>query len=200
MRRSLSVAVVSCFVVGTGVALAAPTPLPLRDRLIKQGDFAGYRPESAKQSFKTAKSWVAGGPHLAAAQTSAAIARLHREGFVAVLSEFLDRGSERGNGLSWVMQLGSAASARAELKADLTEDKQGGGSFSAFSVPGIPGARGYRVSGGGGIGENIYFADGPFLYLVGQGFTSVDKNPPTRAGLITAVRALSRRVHAHPAE
>jgi hypothetical protein len=28
----------------------------------------------------------------------------------------------------------------------------------------------------------------------------VDKNPPTRAGLITAVKALYRRVHAHPAE
>jgi hypothetical protein len=199
MRRSLSVAVVSCFVVGTGVALAAPTPLPLRDRLIKQGDFAGYRPESTKHSFTTAKSWVAGGPHLTPAQTSAAIARLHREGFVAVLSEFLDRGHERANGLSWVMQLGSAAAARAELKADLTADKAGGGTFSTFSVPVIPGARGYRVSGGGGVGENIYFADGPFLYLVGQGFSSVDKNQPTRAGLITAVTTLYRRVHGHPA-
>jgi hypothetical protein len=199
MRRSLSVAVVSSLLVGAGVALATPTPLPLRDRLIKQGEFAGYRPESTKQSFTTAKSWVAGGPHLTAAQTSAAIARLHREGFVAVLSEFLDRGYERGNGLSWVMQLGSAASARAELKADLTADKQGGGSFSTFSVPVIPGARGYRVSGGGSVGENIYFADGPFLYLVGQGFSSVDKNQPTRAGLITAVTTLYRRVHGHPA-
>lgn len=199
MRWSLSVAVVSCFVVGTGVALASPTPLPLRDRLIKPGEFAGYRPESRKHSFKTAKSWVALGPHLSAAQTSAAIARLHREGFVAVLSEFLDRGSERGSGLSWVMQLGSAASARSELTADLNADKAGGGTFSAFSVPAIPGARGYRVSGGGGAGENIYFADGPFLYLVGQGSSSVGKNQPTRAGLITAVTTLYRRVHGHPA-
>jgi hypothetical protein len=186
--------------VGTGVALASPKPLPLRDRLIKQGEFAGYRPESKKQSFSTAKAWVVGGPHPSAAQTSAEIARLHREGFVAVLSEFLDRGSERGNGLSWVMQLGSAASARAELKADVRENKAAsGGSSSAFPVPAIPGAQGFRVSGGGSVGENIFFADGPFLYLVGQGFSSADKTPPTRAGLIAAVKKLYTRVHSHPA-
>jgi hypothetical protein len=200
MRRSLSVAVVSCLLVGTGVALASPKPLPLRTRLIKQDDFAGFRPESTKQTFKTPTAWVVGGAHVSAAQTSAEIARLRREGFVAVLSEFLDRGSARGSGLSWVMQLGSAASARAELKVDLTENKAAsGGSFSAFSVPPIPGARGYRVSGGGVVGENIFFADGPFLYLVGQGWSSGNKNPPTRSGLITAVTTLYRRVHGHPA-
>ena len=157
VRRSLLVAVVVCLLVGTCVALASQTPLPLRARLIERGDFAGFRPESTKQSFKTAKAWVAGGPHPSVAQTSAEIARLRREGFVAVLSEFLDRGSERGNGLSWVMQLGSAASARAELNADLAANKAAsGGSFSAFSVPAIPGARGFRVSGGGAVrGEHL---------------------------------------------
>jgi hypothetical protein len=186
--------------VGTGVALASPKPLPLRDRLIKQGEFAGFRPESSTHLFKTAKAWVLAGPHPSAAHTSAEIARLHREGFVAVLSEFLDRGSVRGNGLSWVMQLGSAASARAELNVDLTENEAASGSsFSAFSVLAIRGAHGYRVSGGGSVGENIFFADGPFLYLVGQGWSSGDKNPPTRAGLIAAVTTLYRRVHRHPA-
>jgi hypothetical protein len=203
MRRSLSVAVVVGLLVGTGVALASAKPLPLRDRLIKKGEFAGFHPESSTHSFKTAKVWVAGGPHPSATQTSAEIARLRREGFVAVMAEFLDRGSARGSGLSWVMQLGSAASARAELKADLTENKTrttaSGGSFSAFSVPAIPGARGYRVSGGGTVGENIFFADGPFLYLVGQGWSSADTHPPTSAGLIRAVTTLYRRVHGHPA-
>src|SRR4051812_23378881 len=199
MRGSLSVAVVAVLLAGTGVALASLKPLPLRDRLIQQGEFAGFRPEAKTKSFSTAKAWAAGGPHTTVAQTSAEIARLHREGFVAVLAEFLDRGSARGNGLSWVMQLGSSASARGELKVDLTENKaQSGGSFSAFPVPGVPGARGYRVSGGGTIGENIFFADGPFLSLVGQGWSSADKTPPTRAGLIAAVK-LYTRVHGHPA-
>jgi hypothetical protein len=200
MRRSLSIAVVAGLLAGTGVALASPKPLPLRDRLIEQGEFAGFRPESKTQSFSTAKAWVGGGPHPTAAQRPAEIARLHREGFVAVLAEFLDRGSARGSGLSWVMQLGSAASARAELKVDLMENKAAsGGSFSAFPVPAIPGARGYRVSGGGSGGENIFFVDGPFLYLVGQGWSSGDKTPPTRAGLIAAVKKLYTRVHGHPA-
>jgi hypothetical protein len=200
MRRSLSVAVVVCLLVGTGVALASPKPLPLRHRLIKKGELAGFRPESSTHSFKRAKAWVVAGPHPSVAQTSAEIARLRREGFVAVLAKFLDRGSVRQSGLSWVMQLGSAASARAELKVDLAENKMAsGGSFSAFAVPTIRAARGFRVSGGGLVGENIFFADGPFLYLVGQGFSSAATHPPTRAGLITAVTTLYRRVHGHPA-
>jgi hypothetical protein len=197
VRRLLSVAVVAGFVVGAGAAHASLKPLPLRDRLIAQGDFAGYRPESGTHLFRTAKAWVLSGPH--PAQTSAEIARLQRERFVAVLSEFLDRGSARQSGLSWVMQLGSAASARAELKVDFAENKASGGSFSAFSIPAIPGARGYRVSGGGSVGENIFFADGPFLYLVGQGWSSADTHAPTRAGLIAAATTLFRRVHGHPA-
>jgi hypothetical protein len=35
--------------------------------------------------------------------------------------------------------------------------------------------------------------------LVGQGWSSGNKNPPTRSGLITAVTTLYRRVHGHPA-
>jgi hypothetical protein len=102
VRGPLSVAVVVGLFVGTGVALASANPLPLRDRLIKRGDFGGFRPESTKHSFKTAKAWVVGGPHPSAAKTSGEIARLRREGFVAVLAEFLDRGSARGSGLSRV--------------------------------------------------------------------------------------------------
>jgi len=197
VRRLLLVAVAAGLLLGTGAAHASLKPLPLRDRLIGLGDFAGFRPESSTHAFKTAKAWVVTGPH--AAQMAAEIARLHREGFVGVLSEFLDRGSAPQSGLSWVMQLGSPASARAELKVDFADGRANGGRFSAFSVPAIPGARGYRVSGGGSIGENILFADGPFLYLVGQGWSTADAHAPTRAGLIAAATTLYRRVHGHPA-
>jgi hypothetical protein len=102
-----------------------------------------------------------------------------------------------------VLRRGSAASARAELKVDLSENKAqttlGGGYFSTVRVPAIPGAQGYRASGGGSVGENIFFADGPFLYLVGQGWSTADKTPPTRASLIAAVTTLYGRVHNHPA-
>jgi hypothetical protein len=183
----------------SGVATASPRPLPLSARLLGNGDLVGFHPESKTTSFSTAKAWVAGGPHASAAQQAADIARLKKEGFVAVLSEFLDRGAEKGSGLSWVMQLGSAAAARAERKRDLAEyEAAGGGSFTTFSVPMIPGARGYLESGGGSGGENILFADGPFLFLVGQGWSASEKKP-TRAGLIAAANKLYERVHGHPA-
>ena len=123
-------------------------------------------------------------------QVSADVARLHREGFKEVLVEYLDRAPGKQNGVSWVMRLGSAAAARAELAASLAEDKAQNPGYSAYSVPGIAAARGYHVSGNGFIGENILFADGPFLYLVGEGWTEGQKNAPTRADLVAAVTKL----------
>jgi hypothetical protein len=110
----------ACLMVGVflmatvGVAVASPQPLPLSARLIHNGEFSGFRPQADTHSFKTAKAWVVSGPHVPVAQVSAESARLHKEGFVAALSKFLDRGSSRGSGLSWAMQLGSAKSARAD--------------------------------------------------------------------------------------
>lgn len=101
------------------------------------------------------------------------------------------------------MQLGSPAGARAELTASFRAFKAqavaAGGSFSAYPVPAVPGGRGYRVVGHGQVGENIFFADGPFLYLVGAGWSAGIGNPPTRAGLIAAVTKLYERVHGRPA-
>ena len=196
------VVVVAGLLVGTGVALASPKPLPLRDRLIKRGEFAGYRPEPRRYLYKSAKAYMAPTPKLTTGQRAAAVERLRREGFVVALAELLTRGSEPKSGLSKVMQFGSAASARSELNANLaynkTLTKNLDGSFTTFAVPTIPGARGYESAGRGVIGENVLFADGPFLYLVGQGWSSRDK-PPTRAGLIKAATTLYRRVHGHPA-
>ena len=193
MQRSCCTAALLIGVLA-GAAAAAPKPLPLSARVIRQGDFSDLRPESRTQSFRTAKAWVAFDSQLTPAQASTDTARLKREGFVAAVTEFLDRGSTRQRGVSWVLQLGSAAAARAELKADFAEFENLGGTFSAFAVPAIPGARGYRSVGGGFGGENVLFADGSFLYLVGQGWSSSEK-PPTRAGLIAAVKKLYGRVH-----
>jgi hypothetical protein len=187
----------------SGTAVASPKPLPLSARLIRQGDFSGFKPEPATTPYKAAKAWVDFDTLLTAAQASAQITRLGHEGFKMVVAEYLDRGSMRQHGISWVMQLGSPASARAELAATFNEYKAqnvaSGGSFSAYSVPGITGARGYHVAGNGQMGENVIFADGPFLYLVGEGWSAGDKNPPTRAELVAGVRKLYQRVHGYPA-
>jgi hypothetical protein len=178
-----------------GVAVVAAGALPLGARLIHRGEFAGLRPELSTQSYTSARAWVRLDPLLTRPHASAEVARLKREGFAGVRLEYLDRGPDPHAGVSWVMQLGSAASARAELKAsfagDLTASK---GKATSFEVPGVPGARGYRVSAGGLFGDNIYFADGSFLYLVGQNWSARNKKLPTRVALIAAVQTLYARV------
>jgi hypothetical protein len=186
------------------LVVAAPAPLPLGARLIRAGDFAGFRPESGpRSSFTTPELWVSSNPSLNPSQRKAEIARLRRHGFAGLLSEFLNRKARPESGVSWVMRLRSAAAARAELQANFAYfkalDKSSGGSFTEYSVPAIAGARGFRVLGQGQVGENVFFADGPFLYLVGAGWPITDKSAPTRAALIVAVKRLYARVHGHPA-
>ena len=184
---------------GCGIATASPGPLPLSARLIRAGDLTGFRPDPGLSSFDTPELWVAANPSLTPAQRAAELARLHRHGFVRVVSEFLDRKALAQSGVSWVMQLGSATDARAELKANFEYfevlDKASGGFFSPYSVRAIPRAKGFRVIGHGQVAENVFFADGPFLYLVGAGWPTSDKQPPARAQLVAAATRLYRRVH-----
>ena len=173
----------------SGVAAASPKPLPLSARLLERGEFPGFTLEAPK-SFKTAKAWVAGNTSLTPAQAQAQVARMTREGFKELLSEFLDDVQGPRNGLSFVMQLGSAASARAELAAEVRYAKL---TQLTFRVSTIPGAVGF----GGGGGENTVFADGPFLYLVGNAWSGSTHNP-RHAALIEAATKLYQRVHGHP--
>jgi hypothetical protein len=182
-----------------GVAAASPKPLPLSARLIKGGEFLGFTLK-APTSYKTAKAWVATGAHirLTATQARAEVARLTREGFKELLAEFLDSAQGPGSGLSWVMQLGSPASARAELAAEVRDEKAQGQAAETFRVSAIPGAVGFGGSFGNSGGENIVFADGSFFYLVGNGWSGSTHNP-RRAALIEAATKLYKRVHGHPA-
>jgi hypothetical protein len=183
-------------------ASASPRPLPLTERLIARGEFVGFRPEPGLARYTTAQLWVQADPQLTTAQRAAQLARLRREGFRGLDQEFLDRRGVNGAGVSWVMRLGSAAAARAELTASINgykaEDTAKGATFTPFVVKGVPFARAFELSGAGQIGENVFFADGPFLYLVGQGWAMGDTHAPTRAGLIAAVKRLYHRVHGHP--
>ncbi len=191
-----AVAMVAGLVASSGGAVS---PLPLSARLIETADFAGYTPERSPKEYRSARIWTSLDTSLIPSQVSADVARLHREGFKEVLVEYLDRAPGKQNGVSWVMQLGSPAAARAELAASLSEDKAQNPGYSPYSVPGIAAARGYHVSGNGFIGENILFADGPYLYLVGEGWTVGQKDAPTRADLVAAATRLHARVRGHAA-
>lgn len=182
--------------VWSGVALASPKPLPLRARLLQRGEFPGFTLEAAR-SF-TAEGWIASDSTLSPGQVKAQVARLKREGFKGLVSEYLDDAQGPQNGLSWVMQLGSAASARSELAANLSYEKTSGNAPATFHIRAIPGAVGFGGPSSGGGGENIIFADGPFLYLLGNAWSGSTHNPK-HAALIAAATKLYHRVRGHPA-
>jgi hypothetical protein len=185
-------------VVWSGIAASSPKPMPLSAHLLERGEFAGFTLE-APTSYKTAKAWVATNTSLTASQARAEAARLTREGFKELLAEFLDDAQGPQNGLSWVMQLGSAASARAELAALVRFEKAQGQAQETFRASAIPGAVGFGAGNGNPFGgENIVFADGSLFYLVGNGWSGSTHNP-RHAALIEAATRLYKRVHGHPA-
>ena len=124
MIRIVVASLVVAIVAGLAASLGgAASPLPLSARLIQAADFPGYVPERSPKAYRSARTWTSLDTSLIPSQVSADVARLHREGFKEVLLEYLDRAPGKQNGISWVMQLGSAAAARAELAASLAEDK-----------------------------------------------------------------------------
>lgn len=187
----------------SGAAAASPKRLPLSARLLRPGDLAGFTLEAPK-SFKTAEAWISMNTSLTPAQARAEAARLTREGFKELLAEYLDDAQGRGNGLSFVMQLGSAASARAELAAEVRKAKAQGQAAETFRISAIPGAVGFGADQGNPGdymgGENIVFTDGPFFYLVGNAWSgSTRTHNPRHAALVEATTKLYKRVHGHPA-
>jgi hypothetical protein len=194
-RRGLRVVlfvglIVLAFVALRGGFTAAPRS-PLAGRVLGRDDFKGHTPGS-QHSYNTPSAWaVASFP---AVTRNADIARLTREGFKSALTELLsdahDPQASPDTGLSWVMELGSAGSARAELAAYVRFFR----GFSRFPVETIPGAIEFL----GRHGVNVAFADGPFVYLEGSGWNG-KAHDPTHSALIAAATKLYLRVHGHPA-
>jgi hypothetical protein len=189
----------------TGSTVSAQTPLPLTQRLVQPGGFPPFLvlPGQSTTQYNSPQQWVALDTSLTTSQASAEVARMRNEGFVALVSRQLGLSQRESlGGLSWVMQLGSATAAKDELAANVQGAKtqtKAPGTFTAFKVKGIPGARGYSLTSSGGSGSNVVFAGGPFLYLLGVGWTQPKpKNTPTRAELVAAATRLYKRVHGHP--
>jgi hypothetical protein len=129
--------------------------------------------------------------------------RLKHEGFSGYLAQ-ATVGPSALPGLSSVMRLGSASSARAEAAAELRADSAGGGStVSTFAVSGVPGAHGVSYSGGGspGSASNVLFVEGRCFLLVGDGSQSNHASvTSTRNAAIAGVKAIYHRTaHTHGA-
>jgi len=171
-----------------GAFAATPRPSPLASRVIGRGEFKGYTP-GAQDSYNTPRAYVAG-LDLTPSERKAWIARLTREGFKTDLFEYLTDAQGPQTGLSEAMQLGSRASARAEVAAELRAHEAQG--FIEYPVESIPGAVGYRGRGG----DNVLFADGPFLYKMGAGWYGRSiRNLKKHLALMDAATKLYIRVH-----
>jgi hypothetical protein len=193
-RAAAAVVIAVVLLEGAAGAWAAPKPLPLRARVIERGEFGPLSPAGSPKLYRRATSWVSiPGSGLTRPQIKAWLTTLERNGFEQALLQPLGR-PERG--VSWVMQLASSAAAKDAFTTTYLVLIPHVGALRTFSDPAVPGSRGWESSGGGYDGRNILFADGPFIYLVGQAWVH-GAAPPPRSEILGSVTHLFRRVHSH---
>jgi hypothetical protein len=183
-HRSIAAAALYLVFAAAGAAGAAPaSPHSLTARVLNAGQLAGMRPDAKLVIVRTATAWSDGN----ATQAT----RLKRWGFAGGVAEaLLTPGNSNRYGLSLVIQLSSAANARAALKAEYGSN----GPWTHFAVPGIPGAVGFERLTASEGGRNIVFALGPFTYLVAVGWLAGARNSVPRSALITAAKLLYAHV------
>ena len=156
--------------------------LPLTQRVLKAGQFAGMKPSSPPTVIRNASAFFPG--------SQALETRMRQFGFVAAVAEqLMTPGNPNRYGLSQVVQLSSAANAKSALKYYYTSN----GPWTRFTVTGIPGAVGFAQLGSQG-GRNIGFALGPYFYLTGDGWQGGAKNAISRSALQAAALLTYNRV------
>lgn len=131
--------------------------------VVRAGDETGFSINGTPKLFSTAASWVAGD-----ANAKAEAAHLQEEGFRAALSASTSTVS--GNpGLSFVLELGSHASAlseeRAQLKADMAENSPA--KITRITSNHAPTSEGFTAKGKFGA-ANLLFVEGRCVLLVGD--------------------------------
>jgi hypothetical protein len=153
--------------------------------VIKAGEEPGYAAQSPVD-YKTTAALQTNQAGYSATQ----INRLGSEGFRAAAVEQ----TGNGNGLSFVFELGSRATAKREVAAEVAEDQQNSPAGVRFKVTAIPGAVGlaYPNQSGGGGGGNVLFQEGRCMLLVGDlGTTSAYRKPA-----VAGATAIWKRTHA----
>jgi hypothetical protein len=190
---TIAVAVAVVALTGAGATFArvsAPAPADptgaLYDRLIVRAELPGFTPEVCPKVETDAGRWARG---------NLSVDQLRRNGFVGGLRQPLQSSRLDADALVSVALFGSAHGARTEIDNEIASARRSSGSFTAFTVAGIPAARGFALSGRGTAGYNVVFSDGPYVYLVGIGFRAGTAKHHSNAQAIAAATALYRRVH-----
>jgi len=185
-RVRTSAVAVLCLAVACGTAYGsgAASGRPLTQRVLKAGEFAGMKPSTPPKVVTSVAAWAQG--------NKSAAARFRKEGFVAgVAEQLVTPGNPNRYGLSLVVELSSAAGAKAVVTSDATSN----GPWQNFNVPAIPGATGFEASGPDRGGRNVGFTIGPYAYVVGAGWQGGAKNAISVNTLRAAALLLYHRVN-----
>jgi len=170
----------------------ASSALPLTQRVLAPGELAGMKPLSPPVVVRGASAWVTAS--FPKSSRAAELARFRSLGFVAGIDEnLITPGNTDRYGLSAMEEFSSAKAARGELAHAAAANP----TWTHFSVPGIPGARGFELTRGASPGRNVGFTDGPFYYIVGAGWLGSASNAVSRAQLVSTALVLYHRVHGH---
>ena len=172
----------------SGTSQHSASKLPLSAYLVRGHEETGLPPKGRATHYLTATQWTSNGVPNGAAEAK----RLAQEGFREAIS--VQTGSSKGEGVSWVMELGSASAAAREKAAELHEFAYGPQASGAkrFTVAGVPGAEGW---GQPDTDANILFTEGRCLMLVGDELASGSESKPV---VLAAVRAVWARTHDKP--
>jgi hypothetical protein len=174
------------------VASAALAAAPLTRWLAHPGEEPGFVAHGPPQVFSTAAKWT-DVERPAAARRDAA--RLRREGFVVGVFEAMSAPGKLRGGSS-ALELGSAADAQAELRAEMREaiSVQGRASIHRFAISGVPGARAFTAVLGVDRGDaNAFFTEGRCVMVTSDQGTAGDVAQP----VTHAVQAIFHRTGGH---
>jgi hypothetical protein len=186
-RRELTAGIavaVLCAACGS-TSQSSSSKLPLSAYLVRGHEETGLPPTGRVTHYLSATQWTSDGVPNGAAEAK----RLSQEGFREVLS--VHTGSTKGQGISWVTEVGSASAAAREKAAELQEFAYGPEAAGAtrFTDAGVPGAEGW---GQPDTDANILFTEGRCLMLVGDQLApGTDDKPP----VLAAVSAVWARTH-----
>ena len=165
---------------------SSTSKLALSAYLVRGHEETGLPPTGRATDYLTATQWTSNGVPNGAAEAK----RLAQEGFREAMS--VQTGSSKGQGVSWVMELGSASAAAREKAAELQEFASTAPGATRFTVAGLPGAEGW---GEPDTDANILFTEGRCLMLVGDELAAGSDNKPV---VLAAVHAVWARTHDKP--
>lgn len=158
--------------------------LALSAYLVRSDEETGFRTTGSPATSTTASLWTAPLPNGQAQES-----RLVTEGFHRAIS--IQTASADGQGVSWVMELGSIRDAAREQTAELRDFIHVPGPVGRFTVRGVPTAEGFTYPGPDPQDANALVREGRCLLLVGDQESSDDY----RAPVIAAVRAIWARTN-----